>query len=58
MKQITTVTLGDTELDVHFIMDNGIVIEDVCIANTDISVYEMIHSLNWEKFYTLVGQNV
>jgi len=50
---------GDTLLDVYGELSapesnigyNGdIDIYDVRIANTDVSVFEMIHSLNWEKF--------
>ena len=50
---------GDTLLDVYGEVDNdepslghvgGIDIEDVCIADTDISVWEMLHSLNFDKF--------
>jgi hypothetical protein len=50
---------GDTLLDVYGYEDEdddtvghvgGIDIEDVCIANTDISVWEMIHSLGFDKF--------
>jgi hypothetical protein len=50
---------GDTYLDVYGSVDKdddtighigGVDIEDVCIADTDTSVLEMIHSLNWDKF--------
>jgi len=65
--QTTSVALGDTMLDVDFYMiepedDIGytgdIEIEDVRIADTDISVLEMIISLNWDKFQQLVWENV
>lgn len=65
--QTTSVALGDTMLDVDFYMiepedDIGyagdIEIEDVRIADTDISVLEMIASLNWDKFQQLVWENV
>jgi len=65
--QTTSVTLGDTVLDVDFYMveaepDIGytgdIEIENVRIADTDISVLEMIISLDWDKFQTLVEENV
>jgi len=50
---------GDTLLDVYGYVDRdepsvghvgGIDIEDVCIADTDISVWEMIHALDFDKF--------
>jgi hypothetical protein len=50
---------GDTLLDVYGELSdpepnlgyNGdIDIYDVRLSNTDVSVFEMIHSLNWEKF--------
>jgi len=50
---------GDTLLDVYGYVDKdepsvghvgGIDIEDVCIADTEISVWEMIHALNFDKF--------
>lgn len=50
---------GDTYLDVYGSVDKsddtigyvgGVDIEDVCIADKDKSVLEMIHSLNWAKF--------
>jgi hypothetical protein len=50
---------GDTYLDVYGSVDKdddtighigGVDIEDVCIADTDTSVLEMIHSLGWAKF--------
>ena len=65
--QMTSVYVGDTLLDVDFYMiepedDIGytgdVEIEDVRIANTDISVLEMIISLNWDKFQKLVEENV
>jgi hypothetical protein len=65
--QMTSVYVGDTLLDVDFYMiepedDIGytgdVEIEDVRIANTDISVLEMVISLNWDKFQKLVEENV
>jgi hypothetical protein len=65
--QTTSVTLGDTLLDVDFYMiepedDIGytgdVEIENVRIADTDISVLEMIISLDWDKFQKLVEENV
>jgi hypothetical protein len=60
---IITICCGDTYLDVYGEIDHdepsvghvgGIDIEDICIADTDTSVLEMIHSLNWDKFNDLV----
>jgi hypothetical protein len=65
--QMTSVYLGDTLLDVDFYMiepedDIGytgdVEIEDVRIANTDISVLEMIIALDWNKFQKQVEANV
>ena len=56
---VLSVYCGDTLLDVYGYTDNdepdvghigGVDIEDVCIADTETSVLEMIHSLNWDKF--------
>jgi hypothetical protein len=53
------VCFGDTYLDVYGYGDEdeddvgyvgSVDIEDVCIEGTEISVLEMIHSLNWAKF--------
>jgi hypothetical protein len=50
---------GDTLLDIYGYEDKddystghigGIDLEDVRIANTDISVWEMIHALDYHKF--------
>jgi len=50
---------GDTYLDIYGYVDEdepsvghvgGIDIEDVCICDTTTSVWEMIHSLNFDKF--------
>jgi len=50
---------GDTYLDVYGYVDKdepdvghvgGVDIEDVCIADTETSVLEMIYSLGWDKF--------
>ena len=65
--QMTSVYVGNTLLDVDFYMidseddigyEGDIEIEDVRIANTDISVLEMIHSLNWDKFEQQVWESV
>jgi hypothetical protein len=57
---VLSVYCGDTLLDVYGYTDEdepdvghigGVDIEDVCIADTEISVLEMIHSLKgWDKF--------
>ena len=56
---VLSVYCGDTYLDVYGYGDEdeddvghigSVDIEDVCIADTEISVLEMIHSLNWDKF--------
>ena len=56
---VVSLYCGDTDLDVYGSVDKdddtvgyvgGVDIEDVCIANTEISVLEMIHSLGWAKF--------
>ena len=65
--QTTSLYVGDTVLDVDFYMDEpepdigytgNVNIEDVRIADTDISVLDMIHSLNWEIFQKKVEENV
>ena len=59
MSYVLSLYVGDTYLDVHGGIDKdepnigivgGVDIDDVFIANTNISVLEMIHSLNWAKF--------
>jgi hypothetical protein len=57
---VVSLYCGDTYLDVYGSIDKdepdvghigGVDIEDVCIANTEISVLEMIYGLGgWEKF--------
>ena len=56
---LMTMYCSDTLLDVYGYVDKdepsvghvgGIDIEDVCIADTDISVWEMIHALDFDKF--------
>ena len=56
---VLSVCFGDTYLDVYGYGDEdeddvgyvgSVDIEDVCIEGTEISVLEMIHSLNWAKF--------
>ena len=65
--QTTSLYVGDTLLDVDFYIDapepnigytGNINIEDVRIADTDISVLDMIHALNWEIFQKKVEENV
>ena len=60
---VVSLYCGDTYLDVYGSVDKdddtvghvgGVDIEDVCIADTDTSVLEMIHSLNWAKFHDSV----
>lgn len=57
---------GDTYLDIYGYEDKdepnvghvgGVDIEDVKIADTDVSVLEMICGLNWEKFNESVQEN-
>jgi hypothetical protein len=59
MSYVLSLYVGDTYLDVHGGIDKdepnigivgGVDIDDVFIANTNTSVLEMIHSLNWAKF--------
>jgi hypothetical protein len=57
---VVSLYCGDTYLDVYGSVDKnepdvgyigGVDIEDVCIADTETSVLEMIHSLGgWAKF--------
>jgi hypothetical protein len=56
---VMSLYVGDTYLDVYGSVDEddptvghvgGVDIEDVFIADTEISVLEMIHSLGWDKF--------
>jgi len=56
---VVSLYCGNTYLDVYGYVDadepsvghvGGVDIEDVCIADTDTSVLEMIHGLNWAKF--------
>jgi hypothetical protein len=56
---VVSLYCGDTYLDVYGSIDKdepsvghvgGVDIEDVCIADTETSVLEMIHGLNWAKF--------
>jgi hypothetical protein len=59
MSYVLSLYVGDTYLDVHGGIDKdepslgivgGVDIDDVFIANTEISVIEMINSLDWAKF--------
>jgi len=65
--QTTSVYMGNTLLDVDFYMvepepDIGytgdVEIENVRIADTDISVLEMIIELNWPAFQKAVEESV
>lgn len=56
---VVSLYCGDTYLDVYGSVDidepdvghvGAVEIEDVCIADTEISVLEMIHYLYWPKF--------
>jgi hypothetical protein len=63
---IFTTYFGDTKLDIYGYTSKdepsvghvgGIEdIEDVCIADTQTSVLEMIHGLNWDKFESVIQQ--
>ena len=64
---MTSVYVGNTLLDVDFYIiepeddigyTGNVEIEDVRIADTDISVLEMIHALDWHKFQKQVEENV
>ena len=64
---MTSVYVGNTLLDVDFYIvepeddigyTGNVEIEDVRIADTDISVLEMIHSLGWDKFQKTVEESV
>ena len=44
---MVTMTLGDTDLDIHGSPDQ---IEEIYIHNTDIEMFELIHALNWDVF--------
>jgi hypothetical protein len=57
---------GDTYLDIYGYEDadepnvghvGGVDIEDVCISDTEVSVLEMIHALNWDKFEAQVHES-
>jgi hypothetical protein len=57
---VLSLYIGDTYLDVHGFIEKdepdigivgGVDIDDVFIANTEISILEMIHSIGgWDKF--------
>ena len=56
---VVSLYCGDTYLDVYGSVEKdepdigivgGVDIQDVCIADTNTSVLEMIHSLDWAKF--------
>lgn len=63
MSYVLSLYVGDTYLDVHGGIDKdepllgivgGVDIDDVFIANTEISVIDMINSLDWSKFNDMV----
>lgn len=63
MSYVLSLYVGDTYLDVHGGIDKdepsvghigGVEIDDVFIANTEISVIDMINSLDWDKFNDFV----
>jgi hypothetical protein len=65
--QMTSVYVGNTLLDVDFYIvepeddigyTGNVEIENVRIADTDISVLEMIHELGWDKFQKTVEESV
>lgn len=60
---VMSLYVGDTYLDVYGSVDEddptvgyvgGVDIEDVFIADTEISVLDMINSLDWAKFNDMV----
>ena len=51
---ILTMCLGDTYIDVHGDYDQ---IEEIYIADTDHEIYELVHSLNWDKFKDSFKEN-
>jgi hypothetical protein len=62
---VVSLYCGDTYLDVYGSVDEddptvghigAVDIEDVCIADTETSVFEMIYSLGWSKFYEQVQE--
>jgi hypothetical protein len=63
MSYVLSLYVGDTYLDVYGSVDKdepdighigGVDIEDVFIADTKISVLDMINSLDWAKFNDMV----
>ena len=48
--------IGDTLVDIHGYGRNEI--EDAFIANTDTSVWEMIHALDYDKFKKQADQSL
>jgi hypothetical protein len=44
---MVTMTLGDTDLDIHGCLDQ---IEEIYIHDTDIEIFELVHALNWDEF--------
>jgi hypothetical protein len=62
---VVSLYCGDTYLDVYGSVDEddptvghigAVDIEDVCIADTETSVFEMIYSFGWSKFYEQVQE--
>jgi hypothetical protein len=54
LMKLCSVYLGDTLLDVFG--EEKKYIDQVNISGTDIDVTEMIHSLDWDKFYQTVQE--
>ena len=48
--------LGDTLLDIHGNGRNEI--EDAYISNTDISIWELIHALNYDEFKKIADHSL
>lgn len=46
----TSMYYGDTYLDIYSESYSTEDVYDICIADTNISVWEMIHALDWDKF--------
>ena len=44
---IVTMTLGDTDLDIHGSPNQ---VEEIYIHGTDVEIFELVHALNWNEF--------
>ena len=53
---ITSMYCGDTYLDIYSESYSIEDVYDICIENTDISVWEMVHCLNWDEFKKQLGE--